>query len=143
MKIKEYIVNGIDELDEISRYISNLESKYNLFYFKGNLGAGKTTLIQKISTALGSGDQVVSPSFALVNIYDSSQGEIYHIDLYRLKDLEEAIDLGIEDYLYSQNYCFVEWPELIENISPEEYFEINIEILDDFKRKIIILKKEN
>ncbi len=143
MIVKEYIINGIDELDEVAKYISKLESKYNLFYLKGNLGAGKTTLIQKISTILGSPDQVVSPSFALVNIYNSSQGEIYHIDLYRLEDIEEAIDLGIEDYLYSGNYCFVEWPELIENISPEEYFEINIEILDDFKRKIIILKNEN
>ncbi|HEB61922.1 MAG TPA: tRNA (adenosine(37)-N6)-threonylcarbamoyltransferase complex ATPase subunit type 1 TsaE [Bacteroidetes bacterium] len=143
MIVKEYIINGIDELDEVAKYISKLESKYNLFYLKGNLGAGKTTLIQKIATILGSPDQVVSPSFALVNIYNSSQGEIYHIDLYRLEDIEEAIDLGIEDYLYSRNYCFVEWPELIENISPEEYFEINIEILDDFKRKIIILKNEN
>ncbi|HHH52971.1 MAG TPA: tRNA (adenosine(37)-N6)-threonylcarbamoyltransferase complex ATPase subunit type 1 TsaE, partial [Bacteroidetes bacterium] len=69
-------------------------------------------------------------------------GEIYHIDLYRLDNLDEIIDLGIEDYLYSDNFCFVEWPEMIENISPEEYFEINIEILNDFKRKIIILRKE-
>ncbi len=143
MIAKEYIINGIDELDEVAKFISKLESKYNLFYLKGNLGAGKTTLIQKIAVILGSPDQVVSPSFALVNIYNSSQGEIYHIDLYRLEDIEEAIDLGIEDYLYNSNYCFVEWPELIENISPEEYFEINIEILDDFKRKIIILKNEN
>lgn len=143
MIAKEYIINGIDELDEVAKFISKLESKYNLFYLKGNLGAGKTTLIQKIAAILGSPDQVVSPSFALVNIYNSSQGEIYHIDLYRLEDIEEAIDLGIEDYLYNSNYCFVEWPELIENISPEEYFEINIEILDDFKRKIIILKNEN
>ena len=143
MIVKEYIINGIDELDEVAGFISKLESKYNLFYLKGNLGAGKTTLIQKISLALGSNDRVVSPSFALINIYNSSKGEIYHIDLYRLDDLEEAIDLGIEDYLYSSNYCFVEWPELIESISPEEYFEINIDILDDFKRKIVILKNEN
>ena len=143
MEIKQYIVNSIEEMEEVADYIANLKSKYNLFYFKGNLGAGKTTLIQKICSALGSEDRVVSPSFALVNIYNSPEGEIYHIDLYRLEDLEEAIDLGIEDYLYSPNYCFIEWPELIENISPEEFFEINIEILDDFKRKIIILKKEN
>ncbi len=143
MVLKEYIINGIDELEDIANYIVNLESKYNLFYFKGDLGAGKTTLIQKISFILGSEDNIVSPSFALVNIYNSSHGELYHIDLYRLDSVEEAIDLGIEDYLYSHNYCFVEWPDLIENISPEEYFEINIEILDDFKRKIIILKKEN
>jgi tRNA threonylcarbamoyladenosine biosynthesis protein TsaE len=143
MIIKEYIANNIEDLEEIAGYIKKLQSKYNLFYFKGNLGAGKTTLIQKICLALGSEDRIVSPSFALVNIYNSLKGEIYHIDLYRLEDMEEAIDLGIEDYLYSPNYCFVEWPELIENISPEEFFEINIEILDDFKRKIVILKKEN
>lgn len=143
MIIMEFIVKDILGLGEVAEYLSRIKSKYNLFYFKGNLGAGKTTLIQKISGILGSKDRVVSPSFALVNIYDSPKGEIYHIDLYRLENVEEAIDLGIEDYLYSDNYCFVEWPEIIESISPEEYYEINIEILGDFIRKIVILKKEN
>ena len=143
MVIREYFVDNIEELDEVAKYVTTLQSQYNLFYLKGDLGAGKTTLIQKIISILGSKDQVVSPSFALVNIYNSPKGEIYHIDLYRLEDIEEAVDLGIEDYIYNKNYCFIEWPEIIEGISPEEYFEINIEILADFRRKIIILKKEN
>lgn len=142
MKLKEFIVEDLEGYDTVAKYLLGLKSKYNLFYLKGDLGAGKTTLVQKVSEYLDAEDQVVSPSFALINIYDSPNGEIYHIDLYRLDNLDEIIDLGIEDYLYSDNFCFVEWPEMIENISPEEYFEINIEILNDFKRKIIILRKE-
>lgn len=142
MKLKEFIVEDLEGYDTVAKYLLGLKSKYNLFYLKGDLGAGKTTLVQKVSEYLDAEDQVVSPSFALINIYDSPKGEIYHIDLYRLDNLDEIIDLGIEDYLYSDNFCFVEWPEMIENISPEEYFEINIEILNDFKRKIIILRKE-
>ncbi|HHB52256.1 MAG TPA: tRNA (adenosine(37)-N6)-threonylcarbamoyltransferase complex ATPase subunit type 1 TsaE [Saprospiraceae bacterium] len=142
MKLKEFIVEDLEGYDTVAKYLLGLKSKYNLFYLKGDLGAGKTTLVQKVSEYLDAEDQVVSPSFALINIYDSPKGEIYHIDLYRLDNLDEIIDLGIEDYLYSDNFCFVEWPEMIENISPEEYFEINIEIINDFKRKIIILRKE-
>lgn len=140
--MKEFIVDGIEELNEISKYLTQIKDS-KVFFLKGNLGAGKTTFVQHICSNLGVKDQVVSPSFALINIYNSNFGEIYHIDLYRLNDIEEAIDLGIEDYLYSNNYCFIEWPELIANIAPEVYYEININILEDSKRKIVILKKAN
>jgi len=140
---KEFIVDGINGLNSVADYIIELSSISKVFYLKGDLGAGKTTLVQAICKKLGSVDQVVSPSFALVNIYSSTHGEIYHIDLYRLNDLDEAIDLGIEDYLYSSNYCFIEWPQIIEHISPEIYFEINIEMLSENKRKIGFLKNEN
>ena len=140
--MKEFIVNSIEDLSIIADYIINLEDS-KVFFLKGNLGTGKTTFVQQICKKLGSIDNVVSPSFALVNNYSSKKGEIYHIDLYRLNDIEEAVDLGIEEYLYSDNFCFIEWPEIIESISPESYFEINIEILDETQRKIVILKKGN
>lgn len=140
--MKEFLIDGIEELNEVANYITKIKDS-NVFFLKGNLGAGKTTFVQQVCNSLGVKDQATSPSFALVNIYNSSSGEIYHIDLYRLNDVEEAIDLGIEDYLYSNNYCFIEWPELIESIAPEVYYEININILGDSKRKIVILKKAN
>ena len=140
--MKEFIVEGIEELNVVVNYLTEINDS-KVFFLNGNLGAGKTTFIQQVCKSLGVKDQVTSPSFALVNIYDSSGGEIYHIDLYRLNDIEEAIDLGIEDYLYSNNYCFIEWPEIIENIAPEVYYEININILEESKRKIVILKKVN
>jgi tRNA threonylcarbamoyladenosine biosynthesis protein TsaE len=112
-----------------------------VFFMKGNLGAGKTTLIQFFSKLLGAKEQVVSPSFALVNIYNSDKGEIYHLDLYRLNKQEEAVDLGIEDYLYSGSYCFIEWPELIEDIYATPLIEISIKIDENQVRKITVAEK--
>jgi tRNA threonylcarbamoyladenosine biosynthesis protein TsaE len=140
--LKEFTVEGIKGLDHVAKYIIELSDKSKVFYLKGDLGARKTTLVQQIGDLLGTKDQIVSPSFALVNIYKYKKGEIYHIDLYRLNDMDEAIDLGIEDYLYSDNFCFIEWPQIIENISPDLYFEINIEIIEKNKRKITIESKE-
>ena len=140
---KKFIIHNINELDEVANFIIKISKNSKIFYLTGDLGSGKTTLVQKICKILGSKDTVVSPSFALVNIYDSKVGDIYHIDLYRLNDIEEIINLGIEDYLYNSNYCFVEWPQLLKNISPELYYEININIIDNNSRKIEILLKEN
>jgi len=140
---KEFTITNIDELNIIADYVINQSSISKLFYLKGDLGAGKTTFIQYICNKLKTKDKVVSPSFALINIYNSTFGDIYHIDLYRIKDIEEAIDLGIEDYLYSDNYCFIEWADIIKPISPEVYFEIKIDILDNNSRHIVITKIEN
>jgi len=140
---KKFIIHNINELDEVANFIIKISKNSKIFYLTGDLGSGKTTLVQKICKILGSKDTIVSPSFALVNIYDSKVGDIYHIDLYRLNDIEEIINLGIEDYLYNSNYCFVEWPQLLKNISPELYYEININIIDNNSRKIEILLKEN
>lgn len=113
--------------------------------FKGDLGTGKTTLIQALCRQLGVEQPVTSPTFALVNEYtyrDAESGAdmlIHHLDLYRLKNLEEAIDIGIEDYLYDPYYCFVEWPELIESILPPDTFEISLSIIEHSCRKILYL----
>ena len=93
------------------------------------MGAGKTTFIKSLCEAMGTADIVNSPTFAIVNVYDVEQpykGEVYHFDCYRLKDIREAMDFGAEEYLYSGNYCFIEWPDIIERLLPEDTVYIHI-----------------
>jgi tRNA threonylcarbamoyladenosine biosynthesis protein TsaE len=112
-----------------------------VFAFDGQMGAGKTTFIKKLCEAMGTEDVVNSPTFAIVNVYDVEQpfkGEVYHFDCYRLKDIREAIDFGAEDYLYSGNYCFIEWPEMIEALLPEDTVHIRITPIDNGDRRLEI-----
>jgi tRNA threonylcarbamoyladenosine biosynthesis protein TsaE len=98
-----------------------------IFAFYGTMGAGKTTIIKKICESLGATDTVTSPTFTLVNEYRTANGEsIYHIDFYRIKKTEEVFDFGIEEYFASGSYCFMEWPELIEELLPEETIKVRI-----------------
>ncbi len=97
------------------------ESNKRIFCFDGPMGVGKTTLIKQICEEMHVVDYVNSPTFSIVNVYETQdKQEIYHIDLYRLKNMQEAMDIGIEDYLYSNQYCFIEWPNLIKDILPED-----------------------
>jgi tRNA threonylcarbamoyladenosine biosynthesis protein TsaE len=108
-----------------------------LFAFYGTMGAGKTTIIKAICEALGAIDIVSSPTFTLVNEYKTSDGEsIFHIDFYRIKKLEEVYDFGIEEYLAGDSYCFMEWPELIEDILPSETVKVIISVDDDEQRTL-------
>lgn len=108
-----------------------------IFAFYGKMGAGKTTFIQAICRALGSADVVTSPTFAIVNEYETdSNGAIYHFDFYRIKDISEAYDLGYEDYFFSKNYCFIEWPEKIESLLPHSVVEVFIDSESDDTRTI-------
>lgn len=97
-----------------------------VFAFYGNMGAGKTTFIKAVCEQLGVKDAVTSPTFAIVNEYESDMGAIYHFDFYRIKNLGEVMDLGFEDYAYSGNLCLMEWPELIEELLPENTVNVNI-----------------
>jgi tRNA threonylcarbamoyladenosine biosynthesis protein TsaE len=114
---------------------------HRVFAFDGQMGAGKTTFIKKLCEEMGTLDVVNSPTFAIVNVYDVERpykGEVYHFDCYRLKDIREAMDFGAEEYLYSGNYCFIEWPEMIEAILPEDTVWIKIEPQENGDRKLKI-----
>ncbi len=100
-----------------------------IFAFYGAMGAGKTTIIKSICRELDASDTVTSPTFTLVNEYKTSSGEsIFHIDFYRINKQEEVYDFGIEEYLTGDSYCFMEWPELIEELLPQETFKIKIKV---------------
>jgi tRNA threonylcarbamoyladenosine biosynthesis protein TsaE len=139
--IKYFEASDLQGMKNVSQEILNSFPDNRIFFLKGNLGAGKTTLIQYFCENIGVTEQVVSPSFALVNIYKSPKGDIYHLDLYRLKKQEEAVDLGIEDYLYSGNYVFIEWPELIADIYYSDLIEIDIRLINKEIRKIEVEKR--
>ena len=110
-----------------------------IFAFYGSMGAGKTTIIKAICKALGAIDIVSSPTFTLVNEYRTSTGEtLYHIDFYRIKKQEEVFDFGIEEYLEGNSYCFMEWPELVEEILPDETINVRISVDDNEQRTLLI-----
>lgn len=120
-------LSDLSALQETARLLLNNFPNERIFAFYGTMGAGKTTFIKAICHELGSGDYVTSPSFALINEYTTAEGSIiYHFDFYRIKKIEEAFDLGYEDYIYSGNYCFIEWPEMIEQLLPEGIMKVSI-----------------
>ena len=108
-----------------------------VFAFYGKMGAGKTTFIKAVCEQLGVDDTVTSPTFAIVNEYEAAGGRpIYHFDFYRIKKVSEAYDMGCEEYFYSGHPCFIEWPELIEEVLPEETVDVTIEALPDGERRL-------
>ena len=132
------ILNSIEEINKVARLFIDGMGSNRIFAFYGNMGAGKTTFIKAICEELGVTDTVTSPTFAIINEYTSpTEGRIYHFDFYRIKKLEEVFDMGFEDYFYSGNLCFIEWPELIEDILPAEAVKVTITQLPDGTREII------
>ncbi|WP_448701416.1 tRNA (adenosine(37)-N6)-threonylcarbamoyltransferase complex ATPase subunit type 1 TsaE [Mucilaginibacter sp. AW1-3] len=128
----------LENIQTIADKIIEAAGNQKIFLFHGEMGAGKTTLIKAICAALGTGENTSSPTFSIVNEYLIPKGKIYHFDFYRLKNQTEALDMGYEEYFYSGEYCFIEWPEKIADLLPEHYLDINIEILADNKREIHI-----
>lgn len=135
----EFIIKSESELTTVLNEMLSLAGNRKKWMFSGELGAGKTTIIKQLCAILGCKDDITSPTFSIVNEYEGEKGVIYHLDLYRLKDLEEALHMGIEEYLDQDVFCFIEWPKVIQPIWPMDAVEINIEILDDSRRKIIFL----
>ena len=130
----------LNSLAESAPSLLSSFSTQKIFAFHGELGAGKTTFIKALCKELGVNENMSSPSFALVNEYrDQKNNPVYHLDLYRLKSEREALDIGLEEYLDSGNYCFIEWPEIIEHLLPEETVHVYIEILGE-KRTISVKK---
>ena len=113
-------IKNIDNIREAAREFIGYIGEHRVFAFYGEMGAGKTTFIKAICEELGVEHVITSPTFAIVNEYTSSDGPIFHFDFYRIKKLEEVYDMGFEDYFYSGALCFIEWPELIEEVLPED-----------------------
>ncbi len=128
----------LSELPLIARKVLAAAQSPKVVLFFGEMGAGKTTLIKEICVALGTTNPVSSPTFSLVNEYEYPEGLIYHFDCYRLKTPTEALDMGIEEYLYSGNYCFIEWPEKIEGLWPEKYVKLTLSSIDPKTREIAL-----
>ena len=127
---------GLEELSDIAKEVIKEASSKKLLFF-GEMGSGKTTLIKEICKQLGTEDIISSPTFSLVNEYQTSNQEvIYHFDFYRIEDEEEAYDIGIEEYFYSESWCLVEWPDNIQNLLPLKSTEIHLTQLDDSRRNI-------
>lgn len=121
-------VSSLDELPNVAKRILELEPANRIFLFDAQMGAGKTTLIKDMCRALGSKDNFSSPTFSIVNEYSYPSGKIFHLDLYRIQSKEELLDIGIEDYLDSNNYCFIEWPALTKDMIDGTYIIISVSI---------------
>lgn len=144
--IKQDSEGGLFLLNEEGKRVSTLDilqttEPHRVYAFYGKMGAGKTTFIKQLCQEMGTDDVVNSPTFAIVNVYDvehPQKGEVYHFDCYRLKNIREALDFGAEEYLYSGNYCLIEWPEMIDQILPEDTISIHIDVLENGDRRLTI-----
>lgn len=134
----EIKIQSLDQIHEAAHQFIEAMGDNTVFALYGKMGAGKTTFIKAVCEELGVSDVITSPTFAIVNEYRSdTAGElIYHFDFYRIKKLEEVYDMGYEDYFYSGALCFIEWPELIEDVLPGDAVKVYIDELEDGSRKI-------
>lgn len=137
---ENYTVKTLEELSSLSKKILEDYPDKRIFIFHGDLGSGKTSLIKELIKSLQIQDEVSSPTFSIVNEYTKEDSPVYHFDLYRINDVEELEEIGFFEYLDSGNYIFIEWPELIEAYIDLPYIEINMEILEDNNRNVIILE---
>ena len=134
-------ISSISQLPTIASQIIAFAANTRIFLFYGDMGAGKTTLIKSLCEYLGTTEPVTSPTFSIVNEYIGAHSQkIYHFDFYRLKNQTEALDMGYEEYFYSDAICFIEWPEKIPDLLPDHYISVKIKVLDDNSRQIIIDK---
>lgn len=137
-----FVVNNKEALKAAALWLIQKSDGRKKWFLYGVMGAGKTTLVKYLVDALGFNNAVSSPTFSIVNVYEKITDKtkrIYHIDLYRLKNYEEALDIDIESYLDDAAFCFIEWPQIIENLADTNFFKIFIETTENSERKIIIL----
>ena len=133
------LIPTLERIHESARSFIEQMGDHTIFAFYGKMGTGKTTFIKALCEELGVEDGITSPSFAIVNEYHSpTAGPIFHFDFYRIKKLEEVYDMGYEDYFYSGHLCLIEWPELIEDLLPDDAVRIHIEELSDGQREVKI-----
>lgn len=133
-------LNSLDDLPAAAAKVSDFAAEQKIFLFYGDLGAGKTTFIKSLCAELGVKEAVTSPTFSIVNEYIAGANKIFHFDFYRLKNQNEALDMGYEEYFYSGAYCFIEWPEKIPDLIPPHYLKVEISALPDQSRQLTVEK---
>ena len=132
-------VKSLEEYGSAARWFTKFLDKGSIFAFYGKMGSGKTTFIKSLCEEMGVTDSINSPTFAIVNEYsDSNDNTIYHFDFYRIKSIAEVYNMGYEEYFYSNAYCFLEWPELVEELLPEEHVKVIIEEGENGERTITV-----
>ena len=136
----EINIQSLDRIHDAARQFVQAMGDNTVFAFYGKMGAGKTTFIKAVCEELGVSDVITSPTFAIVNEYRSDKGGelIYHFDFYRIKKLEEVYDMGYEDYFYSGALCFIEWPELVEELLPGQAIKVTIVEEENGARKLTL-----
>jgi tRNA threonylcarbamoyladenosine biosynthesis protein TsaE len=130
------MIYNLEEISEVARNLSKEFRHSGVWCFIGEMGAGKTTLIKAICREWGVEGEMSSPTFSIVNQYQAQERTIYHFDFYRLRNLQEALDIGVEEYFFSGDYCLIEWPQQIESLLPDQYLEIHINLVDENKRSL-------
>ena len=132
------IIDNIDSIGKAAKEFVAQMGEHTIFAFYGKMGSGKTTFIKAICEELGVEDVITSPTFAIVNEYHTATADeiIYHFDFYRIKKTEEVYDMGYEEYFYSGDVCFIEWPELIEDLLPDDAVRVSIHEIEDGKREV-------
>lgn len=137
--MRDITIHSTDELPMVAEQVIDALDGRSVVALFGPMGAGKTTLVSAIMEHLGSADTVTSPTFALVNqYYTADEQPVYHFDFYRINSLAEAFDMGYEEYFYSGDLCLIEWPELIEDLLPEEAMVVKIDVLSPTERRFTI-----
>lgn len=138
--LKEWVFT-LQGIDKIAKELLHSLPPDSKVFLSGEMGAGKTTLCKSVIKNLGIDDEISSPTYSIVNEYiiPLSKRKLRHMDLYRLKNIDEVLDIGIEDYLYDASFCLIEWPDIIENLANEKTYFLNISSMSDNRRKLVFL----
>ena len=136
--MKEFYISTESELINPIKWLFKNLGDQHIICLEGQLGAGKTAFVKGAAQYLGSEDSISSPTYSIINEYHYPKGKCYHMDLYRLNTIDEALEIGIEEYLDDQNLCFIEWAEIITPILPERIVNIKIDVMEDASRKLLI-----
>jgi tRNA threonylcarbamoyladenosine biosynthesis protein TsaE len=129
-------IDSISELPAAAQSLLQFAQNQKIFLFYGEMGAGKTTLIKALCKQLGVVEPVTSPTFSIVNEYEGTDSKVFHFDFYRLKNQDEALDMGYEEYFYSDSYCLIEWPEKIPDLLPLHYIKVSLQATGNQTRQI-------
>jgi tRNA threonylcarbamoyladenosine biosynthesis protein TsaE len=137
-------ITQVEGMKDLAQEVLNKYPERRIIALTGDLGAGKTTFAREFAHLLGVKTAITSPTFSLVNEYeyegtDAQLHRLYHMDLYRINSAEEALDFGFEEYLDSGQYCLIEWPQVVENLLPDDVLRIHLEIMEDSSRKVLFL----